>query len=143
MANSLHGQIDPRRPGRAGRLAGQKEAGLVKGAKDERALKVALAAYALVFALKMAVFLATGVLPLLAEACHTFSDILVTGLLLLAAVNSRRATPGGPPFHVGPGAGDRPLPTWPVRTGLRLSRFSPARPIAQDLASSSERGQPD
>jgi len=67
----------------------------VKGAKDERALKVALAAYALVFALKMAVFLATGVLPLLAEACHTFSDILVTGLL--AAVNSRRATPGGPP----------------------------------------------
>ena len=69
----------------------------MKGAKDERALKVALAAYALVFALKMAVFLATGVLPLLAEACHTFSDILVTGLLLLAAVNSRRATPGGPP----------------------------------------------
>jgi cation diffusion facilitator family transporter len=51
---------------------------------------VALAVYFGVFALKLAVFFATGITVILAEALHTLSDIFITSLLLLAAVWSRR-----------------------------------------------------
>jgi ferrous-iron efflux pump FieF len=63
----------------------------VKEAEDIRSLKIALAAYILVFALKLAVYFLSGVLALMAEAFHTLSDILVTGFLLLSASYSRKA----------------------------------------------------
>lgn len=57
-----------------------------------RALWVALATYVVVFALKLAVYFATGILVILAEALHTLSDIFITSLLLAAALwSSRRA----------------------------------------------------
>jgi len=54
-------------------------------------LKLALGVYGLVFAVKLAVYFATGVMALLAEALHTLGDILVSGFLLVAAVWSRKA----------------------------------------------------
>ena len=63
----------------------------MKESEDLRSLKVALGAYVLVFALKLAVYFMSGVLALMAEAFHTLSDILVTSFLLLAAYYSRKA----------------------------------------------------
>lgn len=62
----------------------------MEDAEDTGGLKLALATYVLVFALKLAVYAASGVMALLAEALHTFSDILISGLLLFAAIWSRR-----------------------------------------------------
>ncbi|HLC05051.1 MAG TPA: cation diffusion facilitator family transporter [Anaerolineales bacterium] len=63
----------------------------MKESEDVRSLKIALGAYILVFALKLAVYFMSGVLALMAEAFHTLSDILVTSFLLLAAYYSRKA----------------------------------------------------
>ena len=54
------------------------------------ALRTAVAMYLLVFGLKLGVYLATGVLALLAEALHTLSDIFVSGFLLVALFYARR-----------------------------------------------------
>ena len=44
-----------------------------------------------IFALKLAAYFMTGVLVLLAEALHTFSDIFICGFLLIALHYSRRS----------------------------------------------------
>jgi cation diffusion facilitator family transporter len=63
----------------------------VAGAPGEtRALKVAVGLYVLVFGLKLAVYFATGVVVLLAEALHSLSDILISSFLLAASVWSRK-----------------------------------------------------
>jgi cation diffusion facilitator family transporter len=58
--------------------------------QELRALKLALGLYVLVFALKLAVYLVTGVLALLAEALHTLSDIFVSGFLVVTLIWSRK-----------------------------------------------------
>lgn len=58
---------------------------------DVRSLKIALGAYVLILALKLVVYMMSGVMALLAEALHTLSDIFVSGFLLVAAYYSRRA----------------------------------------------------
>jgi cation diffusion facilitator family transporter len=63
----------------------------MKESADLRVLKIALAAYVLVFALKLAVYFMSGVMALLAEAMHTLSDIFVSAFLLAAAYYSRRS----------------------------------------------------
>ena len=55
-----------------------------------RGIGLALTGYLLLFVLKLAVYLVTGVLALLAEALHTLGDIVISGFLLLAARWSRR-----------------------------------------------------
>ena len=55
-----------------------------------RALQLTVALYAVVIALKLAAYGATGVMALLAEALHTLSDIFVSAFLLIAALWSRR-----------------------------------------------------
>ncbi len=62
----------------------------MKEAQDVRALKVALGAYVVVLAMKLTVYLMTGVMALMAEAFHTLSDIFVSGFLLVATVWSRK-----------------------------------------------------
>ncbi|MCC6960320.1 MAG: cation diffusion facilitator family transporter [Dehalococcoidia bacterium] len=57
---------------------------------DLRGLWLALAVYGGVFAMKMAVFFATGITVIFAEALHTLSDIFITSLLLISAIWSRR-----------------------------------------------------
>lgn len=57
---------------------------------DARSLKIALITYAFIFAIKLGVYVVTGVMALLAEALHTLSDLLVSGFLLFAIVYSRR-----------------------------------------------------
>lgn len=57
---------------------------------DTRSLQLALGGYLVVFALKLTVYFATGLLALLAEALHTFSDVLISGFLLLAIAYGRR-----------------------------------------------------
>lgn len=52
--------------------------------QELRALKTAVGVYVVVFALKLAVYVQTGVMALLAEALHTLSDIFVSGFLLIA-----------------------------------------------------------
>jgi cation diffusion facilitator family transporter len=61
-----------------------------KKSGEMRALKLALALYILIFALKLGVYFQTGVMALLAEALHTLSDIFISGFLLVAVVWSRR-----------------------------------------------------
>lgn len=63
----------------------------MKESEDIRNLKIALGAYILVLALKLAGYFITGVMALMAEALHTLSDIFVSGFLLLAAYYSRKA----------------------------------------------------
>ncbi len=58
--------------------------------KELRALKLAVGLYVLIFALKLAVYLMTGVMALFAEALHTLSDILISGFLLVATIWSRK-----------------------------------------------------
>src|SRR3990172_13347487 len=55
-----------------------------------RGIGLALTGYLLLFVLKLAVYLVTGVLALLAEALHTLGDIVISGFLLLAARWSRK-----------------------------------------------------
>jgi cation diffusion facilitator family transporter len=57
---------------------------------DVRALKLVLGSYIVIFAMKMAVYLASGVLAMFAEALHTLSDIFVSGFLLVATIWSRK-----------------------------------------------------
>jgi cation diffusion facilitator family transporter len=60
------------------------------GDGELRSLRLAVALYVAVLVVKVAAYLVTGVLALLAEAMHTLGDILVSGFLLLALVWSRR-----------------------------------------------------
>jgi cation diffusion facilitator family transporter len=53
-------------------------------------LKLALASYGVILAIKLAAYLASGVLVLLAEALHSLSDVLVAAFLLAAERWSRR-----------------------------------------------------
>lgn len=62
----------------------------MRDAKEERGLQLVLAAYLVVFGMKLAVYLVSGVMALLAEALHTLSDIFISGFLLVAARYSRR-----------------------------------------------------
>jgi len=57
---------------------------------DVRSLKLVVATYILVFAMKLAVYIMTGVLALFAEALHTLSDIFVSSFLLVAIIWSRK-----------------------------------------------------
>lgn len=59
---------------------------------DTRNLQLALGGYVVVFVLKLAVYFATGLLALLAEAFHTFSDVLIAAFLLLAIAYARRGS---------------------------------------------------
>ncbi len=58
--------------------------------EDTRGLQLALGVYILIFAMKLVVFLMSGVLALMAEAFHTLSDVFVAGFLLIAAIYSRK-----------------------------------------------------
>jgi len=58
--------------------------------RETRTLQLAVVLYAVVFILKVAAFLTTGVLALLAEAFHTLSDVFISGFLLVAAAVSRK-----------------------------------------------------
>lgn len=53
-------------------------------------LRLAVLLYLVVFAIKLAAYLATGVMGLFAEALHTVGDIFVSGFLLIALVWSRK-----------------------------------------------------
>jgi len=57
---------------------------------EVRALKLVLVSYIIIFSMKLAVYLASGVLALLAEALHTLSDIFVSSFLLVATIWSRK-----------------------------------------------------
>lgn len=64
----------------------------MRGGSDTRSLQLALGGYVVVFILKIAVYFATGLLALLAEAFHTLSDVLISGFLLLAIAYARRGS---------------------------------------------------
>jgi len=55
-----------------------------------RALKLTVGIYVLVLAMKLAVYFATGIMAIFAEALHTLSDIFVSSFLLIASIWSRR-----------------------------------------------------
>ncbi|HSB78742.1 MAG TPA: cation diffusion facilitator family transporter [Candidatus Methylomirabilis sp.] len=57
---------------------------------ETRALKMAVGLYVLVFGLKLVVYLATGVVVILAEALHSLSDVLISSFLLAASIWSRK-----------------------------------------------------
>ena len=61
-----------------------------ESSRDVRALKLAVALYAVIFVAKLAAFQMTGVMSLFAEAFHTLSDIFIAGFLLVAALYSAR-----------------------------------------------------
>jgi cation diffusion facilitator family transporter len=54
------------------------------------AIRLAVALYAVVFILKLSVYLYTGVMAVLAEALHTLADIFISGFLWVAARISAR-----------------------------------------------------
>jgi cation diffusion facilitator family transporter len=58
--------------------------------REIRVLKLSVALYLVVIALKLAAYFYTGVMALMAEALHTLSDIFVSGFLLIAASASRK-----------------------------------------------------
>jgi cation diffusion facilitator family transporter len=62
----------------------------MKAPEDLSGLKLSVAVYIAVFALKLAVFFVSGVMVLLAEALHTLSDIIISIFLLAASVWSRK-----------------------------------------------------
>jgi cation diffusion facilitator family transporter len=62
----------------------------VKESEDLRSLQLTLGLYVLIFAMKLVVYLLSGVMALLAEALHTLADIFVAAFLLVAMVYSRR-----------------------------------------------------
>ena len=62
----------------------------MNGSEDSRGLVLALVTYVIVFALKLSVYYATGVMVLFAEALHTLSDVFIAGFLLAALLWSRR-----------------------------------------------------
>src|SRR5659263_172925 len=57
---------------------------------DVRSLKLVVGTYILVFAMKLTVYIMTGVMALFAEALHTLSDIFVSSFLLVAIIWSRK-----------------------------------------------------
>ncbi|MDE3090142.1 MAG: cation diffusion facilitator family transporter [Chloroflexota bacterium] len=58
--------------------------------EDIRGLQLTLGVYVLIFAMKLVVYLMSGVLALMAEAFHTLSDVFVASFLLVAAIYSRK-----------------------------------------------------
>jgi cation diffusion facilitator family transporter len=58
--------------------------------KDLAGLRLTLILYIVIFAMKLAAYLSSGVIALLAEALHTLSDIFVAAFLLVALLYSRR-----------------------------------------------------
>jgi ferrous-iron efflux pump FieF len=58
--------------------------------KDLSGLRMTLILYIVIFVIKLAAYLATGVMALLAEALHTLSDVFVAGFLVVALLYSRR-----------------------------------------------------
>ena len=58
--------------------------------RETRTLAVTVAVYAVIFGIKLAAALATGVMALMAEALHTLSDIFISAFLLVAARFSSR-----------------------------------------------------
>lgn len=62
----------------------------MKESEDIRGLQLSLGVYVLIFAMKLTVYLMSGVLALMAEAFHTLSDVFVAGFLLVAAIYSRK-----------------------------------------------------
>ena len=58
--------------------------------QDEHALRLSVALYLVVTALKLAAWWWTGVMALLAEGLHTLSDVFVAGFLWVAVRWSRR-----------------------------------------------------
>lgn len=60
-------------------------------AAETQGLKIALAVYLVVFALKLAVWSASGVMAVFAEALHTLSDLFISAFLLGAAIWSRKS----------------------------------------------------
>jgi len=62
----------------------------MKESEDVRGLQLTLVVYIVIFAMKLTVYLMSGVMALLAEALHTLSDIFVSGFLLVAAIWSRK-----------------------------------------------------
>jgi len=62
----------------------------IRESSEIKSLKLAVAVYLVVFVLKIAVFLVTGVIALYAEAFHTLSDIIISGFLLFAAIWSSK-----------------------------------------------------
>ncbi len=73
----------------------------MSASEDIRSLKIALGAYVLVLAMKLAAYFITGVMALMAEALHTLSDIFVSGFLLVAAYYSRKSADGVHMFGYG------------------------------------------
>jgi divalent metal cation (Fe/Co/Zn/Cd) transporter len=63
----------------------------MKDQEDIRSLQLTLGLYVVIFAMKLAAYMVSGVIALLAEALHTLSDIFLAGFLLIAAFYSRRA----------------------------------------------------
>jgi cation diffusion facilitator family transporter len=59
--------------------------------EDIRSLQLTVAVYAIVLAMKVVVYLMSGVMALLAEALHTLSDLFVSGFLLAAMYFARKA----------------------------------------------------
>jgi ferrous-iron efflux pump FieF len=62
-----------------------------RAAREASALRITLGVYAVVFAMKLGVWLATGVLAIFAEALHTLTDLFISSFLLAAAIWSRRS----------------------------------------------------
>ena len=62
----------------------------MKQQEDIRSLQLTLGVYVVIFAVKLIAYLLSGVIALLAEALHTFSDIFITAFLLAASFYSRR-----------------------------------------------------
>jgi divalent metal cation (Fe/Co/Zn/Cd) transporter len=58
--------------------------------RETRALRLAVILYLVVFTIKLAAYLITGVMALFAEAMHTVGDIFVSGFLLIALMWSRK-----------------------------------------------------
>lgn len=58
---------------------------------ETQGLKIALGIYGVVFALKLGVWFASGVMAVFAEALHTLSDLFISTFLLGAALWSRKS----------------------------------------------------
>jgi cation diffusion facilitator family transporter len=63
----------------------------MKEQEDIHSLQLTLGLYVIIFAMKLIVYMLSGVIALLAEALHTLSDIFIAAFLLIAAFYSRRA----------------------------------------------------
>ncbi len=62
----------------------------MKETEDIRSLKLTLGIYIAIFAAKIAAYLVSGVMALLAEGLHTLSDIFISAFLLIATLYSSR-----------------------------------------------------